>query len=112
MLMKRTDYGKFNSHALYDMDFRRIMMTDIYETKYYFTLSNIPEIDERGEFVLIVEGNNSQLNFEDMTIPEHVLFYINLGLSKNDAIKKVAKERELNKNEVYQQVLDLNSNRE
>lgn len=87
-------------------------LTKIYETKYYFTLSNIPEIDERGEFVLIVEGNNSQLNFEDMTIPQHVLFYINLGLSKNDAIKKVAKERGLNKNEVYQQVLDLNSNRE
>lgn len=87
-------------------------LTKIFENKYYFNLSVLPEIDDRGEFVLIVEGNTKTLNVEEMSISEHVLFYINLGFSKNDAIKKVAKERNLAKNEVYKQVLDLNVNRE
>ena len=60
MLMKRNDYGKFNSHALYDMDFRRIMMTDIYETKYYlhtvyfplFTAANCQIYDLLNDFSL------------------------------------------------------------
>lgn len=86
-------------------------LTKIYESKFYFNLSSMPEIDERGEFVLIIEGNNVQLNKDEMTIPEHVSFYINLGLTKNDAIKKVAKERNLAKNDVYKTVLELKDNR-
>jgi 16S rRNA (cytidine1402-2'-O)-methyltransferase len=82
-------------------------LTKVFETKYYFSLSSLPEIDERGEFVLIVEGNNESLDFDSMTIQEHVLFYVNLGFSKNDAIKKVAKERGKSKNEIYMQVLNI-----
>lgn len=82
-------------------------LTKVFETKYYFSLSSLPEIDERGEFVLIVEGNNESLDFDSMTVQEHVLFYINLGFSKNDAIKKVAKERGKSKNEIYMQVLNI-----
>lgn len=82
-------------------------LTKVFETKYYFSLSSLPEIDERGEFVLVVEGNNESLDFDSMTIQEHVLFYVNLGFSKNDAIKKVAKERGKSKNEIYMQVLTI-----
>lgn len=82
-------------------------LTKIFETKYYFELNAFPEIDERGEFVLIVEGNSENNNLETLTPSQHVLFYINLGLSKNDAIKRVAKERGVSKNEIYQQVLKL-----
>ncbi len=82
-------------------------LTKVFETKYYFSLFSLPEIDERGEFVLIVEGNNESLDFDSMTIQEHVLFYVNLGFSKNDAIKKVAKERGKSKNEIYMQVLNI-----
>ena len=82
-------------------------LTKVFETKYYFSLSSLPEIDERGEFVLIVEGNNESLDLDSMTVQEHVLFYINLGFSKNDAIKKVAKERGKSKNEIYMQVLNI-----
>lgn len=84
-------------------------LTKLHENKFYFTLDNFPEIDERGEFVLLVEG--AKENQEEMTIFEHVLFYVNLGLSKNDAIKKVASERHLAKNEVYKEVLNLPSTR-
>lgn len=82
-------------------------LTKVFETKYYFSLFSLPEIDERGEFVLIVEGSNESLDFDSMTIQEHVLFYVNLGFSKNDAIKKVAKERGKSKNEIYMQVLNI-----
>lgn len=82
-------------------------LTKVFETKYYFSLLSLPEIDERGEFVLVVEGNNESLDFDSMTIQEHVLFYVNLGFSKNDAIKKVAKERGKSKNEIYMQVLNI-----
>lgn len=82
-------------------------LTKVFETKYYFSLSSLPEIDERGEFVLIVEGNNESLDLDSMTVQEHVLFYVNLGFSKNDAIKKVAKERGKSKNKIYMQVLNI-----
>ena len=66
--------------------------------------------EPRGEFVLVVEGASSdgKVDFwSDMSITDHVLFYINKGMSKNDAIKTVAKDRKVSKNEIYQKVLDL-----
>ena len=64
----------------------------------------------RGEFVVIVEGSNDKevLDSQDewwkeMAVREHVEFYIKMeNLKPNDAIKKVAKDRNLQKREVYQ----------
>ncbi len=39
--------------------------------------------------------------WQDLEVVEHVEHYINQGHSANDSIKKVAKERDLNKKEVY-----------
>ena len=62
----------------------------------------------RGEYVLIVEGNNkkaqSECFFENMTIEEHVNFYISNGLSKMDAIKSCAKDRGVHKNIIYKEI--------
>lgn len=98
-------------------------ITKMYEKVYSFNLNDelfiknpdindVPQdsivIDSRGEFVLVVEGakdNNEKLLKKD--IPEHVKFYINLGLSKNDAIKKVANERKVKKDVIYKEVLKL-----
>ena len=59
----------------------------------------------RGEYVLIVEGSKKTKQndnfFENMTIEEHVNFYISSGLSKMDAIKAAAKERGMSKSELY-----------
>lgn len=57
--------------------------------------------DVKGEIVIVVEGNKSVNNFGNLTIIEHVNLYIKEGYSSKDAIKLVAKERQLNKNEVY-----------
>jgi len=62
----------------------------------------------RGEYVLVVEGctkaEPSDSFWISMSIEEHVEHYINEGLKKMDAIKAVAKDRQLPKNEVYKVV--------
>ena len=62
----------------------------------------------RGEYVLIVEGTTAKANnenfFENMSIEEHVNFYISNGLSKMDAIKSCAKDRGVHKNVVYKEI--------
>ena len=62
----------------------------------------------RGEYVLIVEGTTAKAKnenfFENMSIEEHVNFYISNGLSKMDAIKSCAKDRGVHKNVVYKEI--------
>ncbi len=65
------------------------------------------EKQPKGEYVIIIEGNYSKENdFENMTIIEHYNYYIGLNYSKNDAIKQVAKDRKVAKNEIYQIVVN------
>jgi len=45
--------------------------------------------------------------WEDMSIEEHIKDYIDKGLDKKEAIKKVAKERNLHKSEVYKFGIDI-----
>jgi 16S rRNA (cytidine1402-2'-O)-methyltransferase len=64
------------------------------------------ENEVRGEFVLVVEGASKQELLEsefwaNMTIEEHLEHYISSGIKKMDAIKSVAKDRNMPKNEVY-----------
>ncbi len=58
----------------------------------------------KGEMVIVVEGKQVQqqnpIEF-DCSIEEQVLLYVQEGMNTKDAIKKVAKERGLPKNEVY-----------
>ncbi|QDP38811.1 16S rRNA (cytidine(1402)-2'-O)-methyltransferase [Radiobacillus deserti] len=63
----------------------------------------------RGEFCIVVEGNQRKGKEEDkqwwapLSIEQHVTHYITeLGLKSKDAIKKVALERDIPKREVYQ----------
>lgn len=57
--------------------------------------------NSKGEMVIVVAGNNNVNTFSNLTIVEHVNLYIKEGKSVMDSIKLVAKERKLNKNEVY-----------
>ncbi len=62
------------------------------------------ENDPRGEYVLVLEGTAAQntANALDEIAPEEqVLIYMKGGMPKMDAIKKVAKERGIPKNDVY-----------
>ena len=42
-----------------------------------------------------------------MSITEHIQKYINQGLSKKEAVKKVAKDRNMQKSEVYKHSIEL-----
>ncbi len=55
----------------------------------------------KGEFVVVVEGNNDCVDYTNISVVEHVTAYIKEGNSVNDAIKLVAKDRNVAKKEIY-----------
>ena len=75
-----------------------------YEEIYRGTIEDVlKEINDiKGEIVVIVEGSN-KVDYNDISIVEHVNSYIKEGYSVMDSIKKVAKDRKINKNEVYKE---------
>jgi len=66
-------------------------------------ISNLIDIADtlKGEFVLIVEGNSEVIDYSHMSIEEHVKLYVEDGMSEKEAIKLVAKERNVAKSIVY-----------
>lgn len=71
-------------------------------------ISEILEVIDtiKGEIVLIVEGSHEEKKEDivfDLSIKEHVDEFIEKGFSTKDAIKEVAKIRNINKNFVYQE---------
>jgi 16S rRNA (cytidine1402-2'-O)-methyltransferase len=64
------------------------------------------ENDPRGEYVLVVEGSNEKKPSEavdlcSLSVEQHVEHYMSSGMSKKDAIKAVAKDRGVPKNDIY-----------
>ena len=67
----------------------------------------IDEVENlKGEMILIIEaGEPKKQEIVELTIEEQYAIYEKEGLSKNEIIKKIAKERKKNKNEIYQMFL-------
>lgn len=69
-------------------------------------------VEYRGECVILVEGAKipkSEQNIENLTklsLDEHYKYYEEKGFSKKEIVKQIAKDRKLEKNEVYQYFLD------
>ena len=93
-------------------------LTKVHEEYRNTTFSEAIKTIERdgikGEIVLIVEGANEldleekkKAELEKLDPVDMVKDYISSGMDKKDAIKKVAKELGVNKNEVYKQCIDL-----
>ena len=85
-------------------------LTKIHEE---FIRGNINEIIEKsenlkGEMILLIEGSN-EINCENilnnLSLEEHYNVYEKQGLDKKEIIKKIAKDRGVNKNEIYQYFL-------
>ncbi len=69
-------------------------------------VSYYEENEPRGEYVLVMEGASdeelrSRAFWADMSVEEHVEHYLEKGMSKNDAIKAVARDRDVAKSEIY-----------
>ncbi|CCQ93241.1 Ribosomal RNA small subunit methyltransferase I [[Clostridium] ultunense Esp] len=63
----------------------------------------------KGEFVLIVKGAEIKEEdlFEGINIKEHIKLYMEEGLSKRDAVKKVAEDRGISRNLVYKESINI-----
>ena len=78
-------------------------ITKIHESVERIKLSQgTSEEEPRGEYVIVVEGGKTQENpLNTLSIEEQIDLYVADGLTKMEAVKKVAKERGLKKSEVY-----------
>ena len=86
-------------------------LTKIHEEFLRMTLEEANEYyaerDVKGEFVVLVDGNKEEKEdlVSDVSIEELMETYLNEGLDKKEAMKKVAKEKGLTKSEVYKYLL-------
>ncbi len=66
--------------------------------------------EPRGEYVLVIEGTTNAAEvgtfWQDMSIPAHVQYYVDAGMSQKDAIKAAARDRGVHKNEVYSTIVE------
>lgn len=62
---------------------------------------NCQLVDVKGEFVIVIEGNKDEKTYEHLTITQHVNLYLKEGKDTKDAIKLVAKDRNMKKQDVY-----------
>lgn len=69
-------------------------------------LNNIENI--KGEFVILIQGSSiskemkEKKELQELSLEEHYSYYETSGLDKKEIIKRIAKDRNVNKNEIYQ----------
>ncbi|MCQ2387136.1 MAG: 16S rRNA (cytidine(1402)-2'-O)-methyltransferase [Clostridia bacterium] len=80
-------------------------ITKIYENAERFNLKDGLKSEPKGEFVLIVDGKEKE-DYSNLSIEEHLQMYINSGLDKKEALKKVAKERGVSKSSLYKYTIE------
>lgn len=78
-------------------------ITKKFEEIYRGSITEIlPEVKEiKGELVIVVSGNNEIEDFTTLDINEHIEMYLNMGLTKKEAIKKTAQDRNVKKSDIY-----------
>lgn len=88
-------------------------LTKIHEEFIYGTIDEIIEKADnlKGEMIILIEGNSmafssAENELNSLSFDEHFEYYKNLGFDKKEIIKKIAKDRGLNKNEVYMKFLE------
>ncbi len=90
--------------------FETIMPTTLEESLSYYE-----ENEPKGEYVLVLEGCSKELikreeeeAWQQMSVREHYEKYLNSGMDKKTAMKEVAKDRNVSKREIYNQLLEGN----
>ena len=86
-------------------------ITKIHEEFLRMTLSEAKKyykhLDIKGEFVVLVEGKmveNSE-KYSDESVEDLMQKYLEEGLEKKEAMKKVAKDKGISKSQVYKELL-------
>ena len=84
--------------------FETIMPTTLEQALEYYKTE-----EPRGEYVLVLEGKSLEekrqeeiSSWEDMTVEEHMTYYVAGGMDEKAAMKQVAKDRGVGRREIYQ----------
>lgn len=81
-----------------------IIRGDISRAINYFTLNS-----PRGEFVIIIEGNKEKDNniddWQNISLDEHLEYYLNKNVERKDAVKLIAKDRGIPKRIIYEKFM-------
>ena len=91
-------------------------LTKKHETAFATTLEEAiayyEENEPKGECVLVLEGRSREelrqeevAKWEEMSIEEHMDYYLKQGIQKKEAMKMVAKDRGVSKRDIYQNLL-------
>jgi len=80
-------------------------ITKMHEKVIPFNLKDGIDGEQKGEFVVLVEGNTKNPMLE-MSEEEHIKYYIAQGIDKKEALKKVAKERGVSKSSLYKYIIE------
>ena len=75
-------------------------------------LAHFEEEEPRGECVLVIHGKDfeeiekeAQAKWQELSIEEHVEYYVARGMDKKEAMKAAAADRGLSKRDIYQALL-------
>jgi len=90
-------------------------LTKVYESVMAFTLDEamawFSENEPKGEMVVVIEGKNEDeikaealKVWQQMSVSEHVKFYMDEGNDEKSAMKLAAKDRGISKREIYEEI--------
>lgn len=79
-------------------------LTKLHEETTFFRLGD-PIEDKKGEFVLVMDRAPAQNALLQLSVQQHFEHYVAQGVDRQEAVKRVARERGLSKNDVYKQTI-------
>ena len=82
-------------------------ITKVFERVERGILGEMQIEEPRGEYVVIVEGKDFTSDLCSMSIEEHLKYNIKKGMTKKDAIKTTASERNVAKDIVYKVAIEV-----
>ena len=86
---------------------------EAFQTTIVEAIEFYPEKEPKGEYVLVIAGKpeeeleeEKRKQWQEMTVREHVDYYINQGNDKKEAMKLTAKDRGVSKRDIYNQLIE------
>lgn len=84
----------------------------VFATTIEEALNHYESQEPKGECVMVIEGKSREeiraeekAQWEELSIEEHMARYLNSGMEKKEAMKKVAKDRDVSKRDIYRALL-------